>query len=475
MFKIHILFAFIFASLVISVLLVNGIALRLSERFHLQFDLTTNAAFSIGDDTRALLEALDKPVEIYVLSDEGGFSGSRYMIQAQRIISQYPLFSHMVSLDYVDYVANPAFAVNYPGLSLSHGDVIIQSGERIHQIHAANLFHFTRTPDGDLSIVASRAEEAVTSGILNVIAEDRARVALLTGNGSADGSLFVSLLADNNYDVYPVSLTALDLDGFDMVLLLSPIMDLTEEALRTLEAFLYNEGLYGKMLFYTASAEQTALPNLDMFLSEWGVAFSEGVVFETNAERTYQFQPFYPTVEYTVGRYADMLRDPSMPFLMPVARPIELIFTTRDRRHVETLLSFSETSGVRPAGADSNFTAEDAERRGPMPALVVSNINATALDGANLRSRIIVSASTGIFDGIALHNTAVTNGEYLLNLMSDLLEREPIINIQPATLADRTLGITSAQAATLGVVLVGIIPLAILSTGVAVWLFRRGQ
>ena len=475
MLKIHILFAVIVVLLILSVLLVNGIALRLSERFHLQFDLTSNAVFSIGDDTRALLEALDKPVEIYVLSDEGGFSGSRYMIQAQRIISQYPLFSHMVSLEYVDYAANPAFAVNYPGLSLSHGDVIIQSGERIHQIHAANLFHFARTPDGDLTIVASRAEEAVTSGFLNVISEDRARVALLTGNGAADGTLFVSLLADNNYDVYPVSLTALDLEGFDVALLFSPTIDLTEEALRTLEAFLYNEGLYRKILFYSASAEQTAMPNLDMFLSEWGVAFSEGAVFETSAERTYQFQPFYPTVEYTVGRYADMLRDPSMPFLMPVAKPMELLFIARDGRHVETLLSFSETSGVRPAGADSGFTAEDAERRGPMPALVVSSIGATASDGAQLRSSFIVSASTGIFDGIALHNTSVTNGEYLLNLMSDLLGREPVVNIQPTALADRTLGITSAQAATLGVVLVGVVPLVILSTGVAVWFFRRGQ
>ena len=471
--KINLLFGVIILLLVAAVFLINGIAIRLHERFHLQVDLTYGAVFEVSEDTRALLAALDTPVEIFVLSDEGGFAGSPYLVQAQRIIDQYPRFSDMVSLEYVDYAANPLFAVHFPDLSLSHGDLIVQSGERVQHLPASNLFYFTQRPDGNITILASRAEEALTSAILSVVSEDRVRVALLTGNGAAGGELFVQMLSNNNYDVQSVSITTAVFEEFDILLLLSPTIDLSEDIVRRLEAFLYNDGRYGKMLFYSASVAQGSLPNLDMFLAEWGIQFSDGMVFETNPERTYRFQPFYPTALYTDERYAAMLRDSSMPFLMPLARPMELLFTARDGFNVETFLHFSETSGVRPADADQTFTAHDAQRRGPLPALVSSSFNVLSPDGEHLQSRIIVSTSTGVFDPIALQNTSVSNAEYLLNMFGDLTGREYITNIRPVSLAGRTLGITSAQATRLSVIFIGVIPFMIFSLGIAVWLFRR--
>jgi len=108
-----------------------------------------------------------------------------------------------------------------------------------------------------------------------------------------------------------------------------------------------------------------------------------------------------------------------------------------------------------------------------MPALVTSGFFARSPEGAELSSTIIVSSSTAMLDGIALQNTSVNNAEYLLNLLADISGRENIINIQPKSLAGRTLGITSAQASTLGIILVGIIPLAILLAGIVLWLIRR--
>jgi len=471
--KINMLFAVIVLLLFAAVFLVNGIAVQLGERFHLQVDLTYGAVFEVGEDTRALLAALDAPIEIFVLSDIGGFGGSPYLAQAQRIIDQYPRFSNFVTLEYVDYAANPLFAVRFPELALSHGDLVVQSGERVEHLRAANLFYFTQLPDGNVSVVASRAEEALTSAILSVVSEERIMVALLSGNGAADGDAFPQMLLNNNYIVQTVNITTAVFSDFDVLLLLSPTIDLSEDIVRRLEAFLYNDGQYGKILIYTAGVAQGALPNLDMFLAEWGIRFDDGMVFETSPERTYSFQPFYPTARYVDERYALLLRDPSMPFLMPLARPMELIFTARDGYHVQTLLEFSETSGVRPADAPEDFTASDATRRGPLPALVASSVNVLAPDGEHLRSYIVVSASTGIFDPIALQNTSVSNAEYLLGLLGDLTGREDLVSIRPTSLAGRTLGITSAQAMRLSVVLTGVLPLLIFAAGIGVWLYRR--
>jgi len=471
--KISILIAVITVLLSVAVLLINAVAVMLSERFHLQVDLTYGAFYEISDETKGMLSMLDTPVEIFVLSDVGGFSGSPYLVQAQQIIDQYPRYSSMVSLEYVDYAVNPLFSAVFPEFSLSHGDLMIRSGERVHQIFAANLFHFTQSQDGNITITASRAEEALTSAILYVISDDSVEIALLTGNGAADGGLFTLMLTNNNYSVRSVSLSNPVFDGLDVLLLFSPTIDLSEDVIRKLEEFLYNDGKYGKVLFYTAGVTQGAMPNLDMFLAEWGITFTDGAVFETNPERTYNFQPFYPTAQYVEERYAIMLRDPSMPFLMPLSRPMDLLFTSRDGFYVETIISFSESSGVRPADAGETFNADDSERRGPIPALVLTSYNTSSASDEHLSSYIIVSASTAMFDPQALQNTSVSNAEYLLNLIGDLTERTDTINILPVSLAGRTLGITSAQATTTGVIMAGVVPLLILLAGVGVWLHRR--
>lgn len=471
--KVNLLFAAIVVLLLLAAFLFNGITLVLSNRYPLYADLTSNAAYEVGEETKAFLGGLSDPVEIYVLSTEDSFGGSTYLQQAKRIINQYPRYSEKITLTYVDYAADPTFATQFPDLSLGNGDLIVKSGDRVKHVIVGNLFNYTYTSAGDLTIESSRAEEALTSAIVNVTSGDPAKVAVLTGNGVTSADIFTALLADNNYALASVNLTTDSLDGFDVALLLAPTSDLSEDVVRKLDAFLYNGGSYGKTLFYTASVNQGAMPNLDAFLSEWGIGFADGAVFETSADRTYQYQPYYPVADYEDGKYKDGLKDVSTPFLMPLSRPMQLLFSSKDGYYVETLLSFGATSGVRPADADENFTVEDASLRGPMPALVISSYNTTVADGSAINSRIVASASTTMLDEICLQNSSLTNAEYLLNLLGDLTEREGTVNIQSKTLAGKTLGVTSAQVTTLGVVLAGVLPLCILAAGVAVWLIRR--
>ncbi|NLV59086.1 MAG: GldG family protein [Clostridiales bacterium] len=471
--KVNLVFTLLVVLLIAGVFLLNGIAMLLTDRYSLSVDLTENAAYEIGEDTKALLQDLKQPVEIFVLSTEDAFGGSNYLNQAKRIIQQYPRHGETVSLTFVDYASNPSFAAGFADLTLSSGDVIVRCGQRVKQIAAQNLFHYQYTADGKLTIASSRAEEALTSALLNVTSDRLVRVAVLTGNGVVESKLFTALLADNNYQVAPVNLTTESLDGYDGALLFAPATDLSEDALRKLESFLFNGGQFGKTLFYAASASQGVLPNLDAFLSEWGVSFGTGAVFETRSERTYQYQPFYPMADYADERYRRMLRDPNTPFLMPLSRPMQLLFRSKDGYYTETLLSFGETSGVRPANAGADFSADQTTVKGPLPALALCSYNAKGTGGASLRSCVIVSASAGIFDSIALQNTSLTDSEYLLLLLGDLLGQEAQISIEPKSLSGKVLGITSAQASTLGALLAGLLPLLILATGVVVWLVRR--
>lgn len=471
--KIKILFALSALLLIAGAVLINGIAAELTGRYNLRADLTANSVYDISDGTKEFLATLDASTDIYVLSSEEDFPRTGYLDQARRIINLYPRYSGNISLRYIDYAADPSFAANYPELPLSHGDIVVQSGGKVKHLPAANLFNYTYTADGGLAVSSSRAEEALTSAIIGVTSGKNVRIAVLTGNGVSEAPLLTTLLASNSYELEPAALTTAELGGYDMALLLAPASDLSEDVVRKLEEFLYNGGDYGKTLFYTASPVQGAMPVLDAFLSEWGVAFSDGAVFETVPDKTYQYQPFYPLVGYEEGKYTDMLKDKTTPFLMPLARPMQTLFTVKDGYYAETLLSFGGSSGVRPADAGDDFTAADSPVNGPMPALVLSSFSALTAGENALSSHILISSSTGIFDAIALQNTSLTNSEYILNVIAGLTERADGVRVEPKALAGKTLGVTSGQASLLGVLLTGGLPGVILLAGIAVWVSRR--
>lgn len=475
--KRKLLLAALLCLLVIGTFLLNVVVLQLAQRYTLSTDLTANAAYEAGAETKSLLTSLNKDVEIFVLSTEDSFGGSPYLIQAQRMMEQYPKLSSRVKLNYVDYVSDPTFASKYPDLTLAEGNVLVTCDGRVKQLQLSSLFNYTYTQAGSVTILSSRTEEALTSAIVYVISDEQVRVAMLTGNGVADMPAFTALLTDNNYTLSTVNLTTDELDSsYDLAVLLAPQIDLSEDVLRKLDDFLYNGGTYGKTLFYAADVTQDALPNLEAFLKEWGIAIGDGAVFETTAALTYQYQPYYPVAQYVDEAYKKMLIDSSTPVLMPLSRPLEVLFAFKDNNYNEVLLQFGETSGVRPSGAQDSFAVEQAEKWGPMPALVMASKRINNTEGVvQFRSNLLVSASTAMLDAFSIQNTSLSNSEYMLNLFNTLFARTDVVNIQPKSLAGDTLSITTAQASTLGILLAGVLPLLILAAGVVIWLVRRYQ
>ena len=471
--KMKALFALIILLLLAAAFLLNAVALVLSNRFPLSVDLTANAAYEIGDETRQVLAGLEQDISIDVLATEEAFSGDSYLVQVKHILDRYPQYSDRVSLRYIDYAADPSYAASHPDLTLSEGDIIVSGNDRVRQLDMSSLFNYAYTATGSLTIESSRAEEALTGAILNVLSDRDVRIGVLSGNGQQDAAGFVALLVNNNYVLETVVAATDDLSAYDALLLLAPQTDLSEDDVRKLEEYLYNNGEYGKTLFYAASVTQTALPNLETFLSEWGVAVGDGSVFETTADRTYQYQPYYPIADYTSETWRDMLIDSSAPILMPLSRPLEVLFESRDGQYTETLLSFGETAGVRPSDAGEDFAADDAEQWGPIPAMVLATRRVYENGALARQSSVVVTGSVSMLENLCLQNSSLSNSSYLLNLFNTLTEREETVSIAPKSLAGKTLGITTAQVTTLGMVLGGLLPLAILGTGIGIWLYRR--
>jgi ABC-type uncharacterized transport system involved in gliding motility auxiliary subunit len=475
-FKLNALFALLIVFIIVAVFLLNMVFVTLGSRYNLSADLTANAAYKIGDDTKAVLDGLTQPIDMYVLATDGSFSGSSYLVQAQRIIEEYPKYSVDINLQYIDYTSDPTFASNYPDLTLTDGDILFESETNLKQVSLASLFNYTYTSDGAITVESSRAEEAITSAIVSVTTDDPVRIALLAGNDVYDDTdTLLSVLSDNNFEVGSINMVTDAFDDYDILLLLAPAVDLSTDVLDKFDDFLYNGGAYGKTLLYAADVSQPETPNIDAFLREWGVVVGDGAVFETSSDRAYSYQPYYPLADYTDTDFSEKLKDSTNPVLLPLSRPLELVFTYKDNRTVETLLSFYETAGVRPSDADDTFTASMASVWGPMPALTLTSWQIQPTDGSEnvLQSNVIVSASAYMFGASGIANTSLSNAEYVINLFNTLTNRESTVSIAAKSLAGNTLGITTGTASTLGIVLCAILPLLILGTGVTIWLVRR--
>ncbi|MDA3846149.1 MAG: Gldg family protein [Vallitaleaceae bacterium] len=469
-----ILFTSMILLLVLTMLLVNIVAVQLEKRFSLVGDLTANAAYKVGPETSAVLQSLPKDVHIYVLAEETSFTGEAYLVQANLMMKAYPAKSNRVTLSYIDYVLDPTFASQYSELVLEKGDILVTSGENTELINLSEMFNYERNLAGNVMIVSSRAEEVLTSAILRVMSDDKIHVAVLKGNGVANKSDFNDLLNENGFVLEDVNMVTDPLDDrYDIAMLLAPQIDLSEAMISKIDEFLYNDGAYGKMLIYTADVTQDILPMTEAYLKEWGIQIGDGAVFETKAERTYQSQPFYPVVDYEDAYYSDLLIDSSVPIIMPLSRPIEALFTVRDKHFTKNLLIFGATSGVRPSDT-IDFNVDEGVSWGGNPGLVLASIKIASTDGtAYKQSDILVSASSEMLEAFTIGNTSLGNSEYIIKLLKDSFGKEQSVAIVPKSLAGDILTMNTRQKNIIAWTMVGVIPICILVTGIAVFAMRR--
>lgn len=479
LFQTKIYFWVLIIILIAGVFLLNLVMDLADSRYELSADLTQSRIFDVSDESKELIASLQDDITIHVLAKEADFVGaSTYMAQANEVLKQYDKLGGHINVDYVNYVADPTFASRYPDVVMSHGDILVTCGNKHRVVTTKELFNYTYDSNGNGAISSSKADQVLSAALLNVTSDEQVVVNVITGNGEYAMKSFESLLKNNNFEVSAKNLATEDFDtNCKLAVLVSPHTDLSPEVVNKLDKFLYNNGEYGKTLLYTADAEQKSLPNLEAFLKEWGVDIGDGAVFETKENRVFNYHPFYAVADYVDETYRGMLRDKTTPMLMPISRPLTVLFEYRNNNSTKVLLEFGETAAVRPSDATDSFNQADAAVRGPIPALVLASysLNDKATGKVQKQSNILVSGSSGMLDSYSIDNSSLADSEYLLNVFNTLTDKKETIKIKSKTITGNELNISTAQANWLGLIFALLLPLAITCAGVGIWLYRRHQ
>ena len=441
-------FATVLTVIFIAVLIIlNMIVSAISERYPIQLDLTTGKIYGLSDETIEYLKTVEKDVNIYVLATEDSFgSPNEYYLQAAETIKKFPQYNSKIKVQFIDLAKDPAFESKYASYSMGSRDILLECGNKVQVVKTSDLFNLQNdSSTGYTYIKSSRTDEAITSAIMNVTSDYTPKVAILSAHSSFDASAFSSLLSQNNFEVVTQDLLLEDIDPeAAAVVLFAPSEDLPQ------------------------------LPNLEAFLSEWGIVMEDATVYETNFNRIYNYSPYYSIVDFV---NTEIYEDTSAYLLMPNARVMDTAYTERDSRIVEVLLKFGSTAKALPNDAAEDFDIESAETYA-FPALIKSTLqkssgNANATGSALLESHVIVSSSAMSCESSLLSGSTFVNGKYYISLLNSLLGRESNFSITAKTLDTTTLTMTNFQILSIGAVFAIIIPLALLVVGVVVWLRRR--
>lgn len=447
------------------VVAANGVMGLLTERFGWTADLTAEGRYGLSQDTLDYLAGLDQDVAVRVMRDENSLAtGSYYVVQAYETMLSYRRESDRISLEFVDLVNHPTFASQYPDLTLSGWDILVESGERREVLSFSQLYDYGENGG---AITASRVEEKLTNAIVSVVTGEKTVVSLLTGFGDASPDELVGLLEANRFEVRETSLVTGEPDSeAKAAVLFAPQKDLERSSLEKLDAWLDNNGAQGRSLFVFLDPNFPDLENLEAFLADWGIGLGEGYAFESRNSLYYE-RPFYPIAQYGDMDYAKGMTSGDLT-VMALCRPLEALYESRDNYETSVLLQFTESSGSLPLGA-AGVTAENIT--GGVEAMILST---HSWYGAEVtRSQVVVSGSALAFSSALATSGTFANGRYILGLFRQLGGQGNGVSIAPKSLTAPLHRMTGAQASLFVWVFLVLLPAAVLLAGTAVWLRRR--
>ncbi len=374
-------------SLLVTVLFLAGVIVFniligvLSDRFVLEYDLSSEKQSTISETNIDYIKSIKTPINLIICSSEDDYVSaaysrasnlyisedySQYYQQTLRLIKKYPQYNKNINLKFINiYDIDEATQIStkYSTDNLFYGDIIVSTivdedsteKERYKTVGFEEIYNIVAADDYgySYSITGNNAESAISSAIDYVCGEDK-KAALLTGHsGQGVSELFTAyetLLTSNNFEVENIdALTVTEIPSdIDVAVIIQPTIDFQESELTVLSDFLKNDGNMKKSLVYIGGTAAVNTPNLYEFLSDWGIVIGEGKLFEISGQQSY---PGLPTallhLESSTEYY--LLTD-NVPITLTT--PIDSSVTTEG----SLALASPETVVIAPADSDANWS-----------------------------------------------------------------------------------------------------------------------
>lgn len=418
------------ACVVIAVLLFNWLVGSLAARFNLQFDMSFDKNNSLSEENVEYVKGIDSEVSIIFCAKEDEYpaniasmasyyyqvsdnNAESYYKQTVNIVKKYADYNKKIKLEFVDTQATEftSISTKYPTDNITYGDIIVSATattkdgnpvERHKIISYTDIYNladetgYAAMGYGGYTIGGNNIETKLTSAIAFVQSAETKKVALLTGHSSHSYSEYYrELLEANNYEVSIIEDTVItELSSeYDIVALVAPNVDFLGSELDVISAFLENEGNLKKGFLYFADAAVPNLENLNGFLVEWGIEITDAVLYETDAKKQIQSDPFsirmQPTDDEINKGMAECIVGYSIPMI--VTEPAS------DDISVKELMTTYDTTVEAPKGSSAGWSDYTEENYGQYAGVIQSEMVGYDNDANEFSSYVMVFSSVEYF------------------------------------------------------------------------------
>lgn len=458
---------------IVAVIVINVFVGYLTDRFVLEFDMTSDSLYDISEDTREVLADLTEPITITVLAEETTYKDSTELLsRIYEVLQRYEaLAGGMLTVEYINPDVNPLLMQKYDTLGgISRNDIIIESAKRFKHLTPSNLYEYQSDDSGNTYIVGLRAEQRLTSGILFTLQEKIPLALFTTGHGETTNlSELEGLLTSGNYEVGTVNLATEEIpEDAGIIIISSPTADFTEDELDSFDAFMAGGG---DAIVSMSSAQTESLTRLERYFEEWGVKYGKDMVFDTTQSLSGYPMYIVPALSALEG-LTDAITTRSSYVTIPGARSISTLFEESSWRTTYPLMATSSASYAKSTlNAVTSLDREDGDVGGPFNVAVLAA--ETHVDNLDYSYSYILFCNTGMIADSVLEIDNLMNSQYMVATINFMSDDKDAVLIEAKNFSSTTLSILGSQVSVLFWVLIVIIPFGLLALGLVIWLRRR--
>ena len=457
---------------VASVLVVLAILVALNYlagRHNKRWDLTAAKQFTLSDQTKKVLQGLERPVQIKV------FAGTEDFPRFRERLDEFTYASPRVSVEYIDAVKRPSLANQYKVETL--GTVVLEY-------------------DGRTERVTSDGEQELVNGLIKVVQGRQHKVYFVQGHGERDPDLsdragystIKSALGSDNYTVEKLVLPQQKEVPADASVLVvaGPKTDLFAAEIDMLKAYLARAGKVLFMLDPPDRADAPELTGLATLLKDWGIEIGNNVVVDVSGMgQLFGTGAEVPVAaKYNAHSITEGFR---LITAYPLARSVAPLTGNASGKFPQALVETSPSSwaetDIKKLTTSGQVARETdkGDKPGPvsLAAAVSSPVDSTPPPAPGAKpdtapkpeTRVVVFGDS---DFIANQWLGIPgNRDLFLNAVNWLAQQENMIAIRPRDPEDRRITLTRDQQTRIFWLTVLIIPGLILFLGVQTWWRRR--
>ena len=449
--------ALMLAMVLIALIALNAGIYALEKNKGWRIDLSFNGILSQSADTKAVIESLDKPVEIYALFRK---ASEREWPELQELLDKYAAASDRITWKQVDPMVDQLLVNRF-----STDNAVPVEGNLIVWCEQTNRFRIIGGEDfigqgfdietGELVYENLTFESSITSAIAYVVKDRVAKAVIMQGHDEYKLEFltdFQNLLEANQFEVVYQDLKE---EGYtpnpeDLLIFFDPLKDLTETELKTLTEF---AGKGGSFLFACdTDVSMDNMPRYMTLLRSYGFEPLEGFAEASQVDRN----SYYESQTYLV------------PEMCSTDITMDLVGTDRDFLILPGTRAFAE-----PEEGDRNLVIS-VVLRAAGTAVIRTDTTVTAPDGTEgfplaLQARRVtnegyVSRAFIIGSGYTLTDKglySITRSQELTVNVMDFLMQQGVtgLNIAPKDAARPGL---KTESLNLGSILLIALPLSVL-------------